>query len=129
MVFIIAIVKQTIRSDFLPELGQEADIQIMCEGNQFDVHVNRVEPGSYGVESEYVLNADNWHALCAAKNLVYGDVVVFTKVGINRLNLMAFNANGSGKTILEFLGATSLNLIQPNIEHYEKSEFIINSSF
>ena len=101
----------------------------MCEGNQFDVHVNRVEPGSYGAEFEYVLNADNWHALCAANDLVYGDVVVFTKVGINRLNLMAFNANGSGKTILEFLGATSLNLIQPNIEHYEESEFIINIPF
>ena len=101
----------------------------MCGGNQFNVHVNRVEPGSYGVEYEYVLNYDSWHALCVAKNLVYGDVVVFTKVGNNRLNLIAFNADGRGKTHLQFLGATEINIVQPKIEDAEKSEFIINIPF
>ena len=101
----------------------------MCEGNQFDVHVNRVEPGSYGAEFEYVLNADNWNALCAAKDLVYGDIVVFTKVGNNSLNVMAFNPFGRAKTHLQFLGASVLNLIQPELDHEDKSEFLINIRF
>ena len=101
----------------------------MCEGHEFEVHVNRVTPGSHGIVAEYVLNADHWNVLSGQNNLVYGDVVVFTKVGNNSLNVMAFNPFGRAKTHLQFLGASVLNLIQPELDHEDKSEFLINIRF
>ena len=121
----ILIVSQTIIADFLPGLETEAGLTIRCGGNEFDVHVNRINPGSDGINPEYVLNSDNWNALCVAKNLFYGDVIVFTKVGNNMLNLMAFSPFGRGKTNVQFLGASNINLVKPELDHEEKSEFLI----
>ena len=102
----------------------------MCGGNEFIVRGTRVNPGSDGIHAEFVLNVDNWDDLCDANNLEYGDVIVFTKVGNNSLNMIAFNAaDGSSKTQVQFLGMSDLNLIQPKLDPEEESECIINVQF
>ena len=120
---------QTIVDAFLAGLGIYTEISIICGGNEFAVDVVHVESQTNGIQYEYQLVNDSWSAFCYEKNLAYGDVVVFTKLTNIRYNLMAFNADGSGKTNLQFLGATTLNLNQPQLDYALQSEFLINVSF
>ena len=117
---------QTIVDAFLAGLGIYTEIAIICGGNEFDVDVVHVESQTNGIQHEYQLVNNSWSAFCYEKNLAYGDAVVSTKLTNNRFNLMAFNADGSGKTNVQFLGATTLNLIQPQLHYALKSEFLIN---
>ena len=91
-----------------------------------NVNVNLVIPGNDGGNPEYVLNADNWNGICFENDLLYGDIIVFTKVGNNILNLMGFNPFGRAKTLVNFLGATDINLVQPELDHEEKSKLRLN---
>ena len=97
----------------------------MCEGNEFHVRVSRLNPNGDGVLPEYVVNGDSWNAFCDENDIEFGDVVVFTKIRNNLLNVMGFNVDGSSITNVQFLGATRLNRIQPQIPHEDKSKFKI----
>ena len=71
------------------------------------------------------MNQANWNALCGAKDFEFGDVIMYTKIRNDMLNLMCFNVDGSSNTNMQLLGATQLNRNQPQIPHEYKSKFII----
>ena len=120
-------------ADFLAGLENEAEITIRCEGDLFGVRVSIINPNGAGVLLEYVLNQENWNALCEEKFVEFGDIVVFTKIRNDLLYAQFFNIDGSTNTDVEFLGATQLNRIQPQIPHVDQSKFIntiyINNKF
>ena len=115
---------QTIPADFLVGLGNEADIMFRCEGHVFNVQVSRLNPNGHGVLTDYVLNQDNWNALCEEKELEFGDVVVFTKIRNDLINVMGFIVDGSSITNVQLLGVTRLNVVQLMIPHDYESKFI-----
>ena len=57
---------QKIVADFLAGLGNEAEITIMCEGQEFTFNNSRLDPSGDGVLPEYALAQDNWNAFCDA---------------------------------------------------------------
>lgn len=103
----------------------EGEIMFRCEGDVFNVHVSHLNPNGDGVLTEYVLNQQNWTDLCEEKELEFGDVVVFTKIRNNLVNVMCFNVDGSSNTNVQFLGATCLNAVQPAVSHDDESKFVI----
>ena len=116
---------QTIPADFLAGMMNVGVIMFRCEGDEFNIHVSRVNPNGGGVLNEYVLNPDNWAALCEEKDLEFGDVVVFTKISNNVINVMCFNVDGSSNTDVQFLGASRLNAVQPPVAYVDQSKFIV----
>ncbi|PWA49721.1 hypothetical protein CTI12_AA481290 [Artemisia annua] len=88
-----------------------------CEGDVFNVNVSRLNHNGDGVLAEYVFNQDNWTALCEEKELDFGDILVFTKIRNNLINVMGFIVDGSSNTNVQFLGGTRLNAVQPAVPH------------
>ena len=121
---ILVVFVQTIPADFLAGFGTEGEIMFRCEGHVFNIHVSRLNPSGHGVLTDYVLSQDNLNTLCEERDLEYGDVVVFTKIRNNLINVMGFVADGSSVTNAQFLGVTRLNVVQPVVPHDDESKFM-----
>lgn len=91
-------------------LGLEATISIVVQGIWWDVDVNHVHVGGDGIVAEYVMDQGMFQAAVDEFGIVNGDIIVFTKVGNNTLNLMAFDDDGNPKTEVQFMGASMLLL-------------------
>ena len=96
-----------------------------CEGDIFNVNVSRVNSAGDGVLANYVLNQRNWNALCEEKELEFGDIVVFTMIRNNLINVMGFIVDGCSNTNVQFLGVTRLNVVQPPVPYEDARKFFI----
>ncbi|PWA34749.1 Peptidase M28 [Artemisia annua] len=114
--------KKTIPAEFVAGFGNEGEIMFRCEGDVFNVNVSRLNSDGDGVLDEYVLNQGNWTALCEEKELEFGDIVVFTKIRNNLINVMGFIVDGSSNTNAQFLGVTRLNAVQPAVPHEDAKD-------
>ncbi|PWA43284.1 hypothetical protein CTI12_AA537320 [Artemisia annua] len=114
--------KKTIPAEFVASFGNEGEIMFRCEGDVFNVNVSRLNSDGDGVLAEYVLNQGNWTALCEEKEQEFGDIVVFTKIRNNLINVMGFIIDGSSNTNAQFLGVTPLNAVQPAVPHEDAKD-------
>ncbi|PWA59533.1 hypothetical protein CTI12_AA390850 [Artemisia annua] len=114
--------KKTIPAEFVAGFGNEGEIMFRCEGDIFNVNVSRMNSDGDGVLADYVLNQGNWNALCEEKELEFGDIVVFTKIRNNPINVMGFIVDGSSNTNVQFLGVTRLNVVQPPVPYEDAKD-------
>lgn len=115
---------QTIPAAFLSGLANEGVLMLRCNDEAAYINASRLNPNGHGVVANYVLNPDSWNVFCERYNLEFGDVVVFTKIRNNELNVMGFNVDGSSMTNPHFLGVTRLNPVQPEVPFVDSSKIV-----
>ncbi|PWA64963.1 reverse transcriptase domain-containing protein [Artemisia annua] len=108
---------------FLPGLNHDATIRIRANvDEEFNVRVNYVQTDAESGKYKYRIRDADWNAMVDVIGLEAGMVVVFTKEGINRLHLMAFNTDGTQVTITDFKGLTMIKRMQRPLYHFEKGD-------
>lgn len=96
------------------------------KGNGFTMDVNvRSVPvaGANGIRI-YEMDLEDWNAVEEHMELECGMYIIFTRKRADKLWLTAFSVHGNLTSDVHFNGATTLRRVQPELQNWERSEFV-----
>lgn len=93
-------------------------------GINFEVDVRSVSVGGDNGQQMYEMDMEDWNEVEESMELEPGMIIIFTRKRANKLWITGFSEHGHLTTDAHINGATTLNMIQPPLQHYERGQCI-----
>lgn len=108
---------QTLPGNFLDGIGLRGTVVVVVEGMEFNVDVTLGYERCHDPRVLYVMEDEMWSTALQYSDIEFGDVIVFTKLAKNRLNITVFGFEGGAKIQGQFLGVTQLFFPQNDLDN------------